>query len=73
MQMQRARRCERMVSRMDESKEIPRGECIRIDRKTGEVLQFEVVTPESMARAARTMAQVLVDDLLKKAQKEGIA
>lgn len=44
---------------------IPLGNCIVIDRKTGEVLQWERTTPERMKAAARVIAKALVDELMK--------
>lgn len=44
--------------------EVPAGDCIRLDRKTGAVTQIERETPESLARAIDQIAQVLAAGLL---------
>ena len=44
---------------------IPLGNCMVIDRKTGKVLQWERTTPERMKAAARVIAKTLVDELMK--------
>ena len=48
----------------------PTGDRIIIDRKTGEVLQLERMTPESWDRACRVIAKALVDNLLAEQRKE---
>lgn len=44
---------------------IPLGNYMVIDRKTGKVLQWERTTPERMKAAARVIAKTLVDELMK--------
>ena len=43
------------------------GDRIIIDRKTGEVLQLERVTPEGMQAAARVLARILIENLMAEA------
>lgn len=45
------------------------GDRIIIDRKTGEILQMEKITESGMERGIRIMAKVLVDSLLREAEK----
>lgn len=48
--------------------DIPVGDCIRIDRKTGAIMQVERQTPESLARAIDQIARIWAAGLL--AQKK---
>ena len=45
------------------------GDRIIIDRKTGEILQLEEMTEESIERGIRVMAKALVDSLMREPKK----
>ena len=49
---------------------IPIGDRIIIDRKTGKIIQLERMTPESLDKACRVIAKVLVDTMLEQQQKK---
>ena len=65
-------RCRSMTHPLTESERSPcmkYGDRIIIDRKTGEILQMEKITQAGLERGIRIMAKVLVDSLLREAEK----